>query len=320
MAMDRAWLSSELLASNWTRRLDDAEQAAILALENSSASANLVQISRSLAKQIESGFGAVLLKGFPILKDEVATARIALAFSYLLGIPVSQTRKGRLVSFIRDEGGDASSPTVRGHQTSAALPFHCDRTDLIALLCVRQAKMGGSSQVASAIAVRNILERERPDLLKELYFPFPQDRRGEEEHGQAPWIMMPILFDCEGRFVSRYIRRFIESAARFPDAPRLTVRQVEALNMVDAILARPEVAVTFDLESGDLLLINNYTVWHARTAFENSGEAQRLLLRLWISPANSRALPKAFGPLYGNVGAGAVRGGVPPPCQCNLGE
>jgi Taurine catabolism dioxygenase TauD, TfdA family len=308
------WNAKDLGNSNWTRRLPDNIVNDIKAMASGAAASEaIVNFGLSLMEEIESDADAILLKGFPIFKDEKDSAVAALKFSALLGHPVSQTKAGERVVFIRDEGGDASKATVRGHKTAAALPFHCDRTDVIALICLSPGNSGGQSQIASAIRVGEVIRHERPDLHKELYQPFPQDRRGEEQPGQKPWTMMPIFYEHNGTFVSRYIRRFIDSASRFADAPKLTDRQTEALDFLDSVLDRTDIHVAFNLEAGDYFLVNNYTVWHARSAFDQAaGEnSPRTLLRIWIAPPNSRELPDDFADLYGSVAAGAVRGGVP---------
>jgi hypothetical protein len=53
-------------------------------------------------------------------------------------------------------------------------------------------------------------------------------------------------------------------------------------------------------------------VYHARTAHEDAPgpEADRLLLRLWLAPRSSRALPPGFEVLWGTAAPGAPRGGI----------
>ena len=62
---------------------------------------------------------------------------------------------------------------------------------------------------------------------------------------------------------------------------------------------------------------NNHVVYHARTAYEDDDAANsdRLLMRLWLSMPNSRALPEGHEVLWGNIEAGAPRGGVREPVQ-----
>jgi alpha-ketoglutarate-dependent taurine dioxygenase len=173
---------------------------------------------------------------------------------------------------------------------------------------------GGRSLLVSAVAVHDMIAEESPELLQELYRPFVQDRRGEEAQGEHSWFTMPIFELIDGRFVSRYIRRFIESASRFPDAPRLTQEQLAALEAIDRVLSYPGVALELDFRPGDLQLLNNATIWHSRTSYQDSADPtqKRLLIRLWISPPNSRKLGNSFLTLYGDVRAGAVRGGIRP--------
>ena len=46
---------------------------------------------------------------------------------------------------------------------------------------------------------------------------------------------------------------------------------------------RPEVHLDMQLASGDLQLVSNYTVVHARTAYVDDPASPRHLLRLWLS-------------------------------------
>jgi hypothetical protein len=58
--------------------------------------------------------------------------------------------------------------------------------------------------------------------------------------------------------------------------------------------------------------VNNHVIYHARTAFEDDAaqRADRLLLRLWLSMPNSRALPAGHEILWRAIEAGAPRGGI----------
>jgi hypothetical protein len=116
---------------------------------------------------------------------------------------------------------------------------------------------------------------------------------------------------------ARYIRGYIESAQRFADVPRLTAKQIEALDLFDAIAARPGMAISFQMEPGDLQIANNYCVLHARTHFEDYEDfaQRRHLLRLWLAAPNSRELPPCFLQRFGSCEGGVMRGGIPPSAQ-----
>ena len=67
-------------------------------------------------------------------------------------------------------------------------------------------------------------------------------------------------------------------------------------------------------QPGDIQLVNNHTILHARTSFEDFPEddRKRHLLRMWLSVPNSRELSPAFAHhLPRHLSAGAVRGGYP---------
>ena len=64
--------------------------------------------------------------------------------------------------------------------------------------------------------------------------------------------------------------------------------------------------------TGDIQLLNNHVIYHGRTAYRDDvpNGRDRLLLRLWLAPANSRALPDGFDRYWGSIAPGKLRGGV----------
>jgi Taurine catabolism dioxygenase TauD, TfdA family len=95
----------------------------------------------------------------------------------------------------------------------------------------------------------------------------------------------------------------VEAAEKLPGIPRLTAAQDEALDLHAEVCE--ELAFTMELQPGDLQLLNNHVVYHGRTAYEDADGPDRdqLLLRLWISPPNSRALPPGLRDALGHDGA-----------------
>lgn len=276
------------------------------------------QVLRVMLEELEQGRGFFLMRGFPIGRfTEQEAETIFWGLGQHLGIPLSQNAEGHLLGHVRNLGLDINKTNVRAYQTTAELIFHNDQSDVIFLMCLKAAKSGGLSRLVSVTGVQNEIQRRRPDLLEELYRPFYIDRRGErgrEDEDDQPYYAIPALSYHEGLVSARYIRGYIESAQRFPEVPRLTARQVEALNLFDEIANEEGVALSFHMEPGDFQLANNYCVLHARTDFEDYDELdkRRHLLRLWLSTPNSRELPKCFEKRYGTCKGGEVRGGIPP--------
>jgi hypothetical protein len=234
------------------------------------------------------------------------------------GIPVSQNARGHLLGHVRDEGREISDPYARAYQTNQRMDFHTDMLpiDVLGLFCLRKAKSGGASKLTSALTIHNVLREERPDLLDALYGMFHLDWRGEEPAGENPWFSIPMLSECRGRITARICSLvYYESAARFGEQYRLTPLQLEALVAVQEIANRPELMLTMDFQEGDIQLINNHTMMHAREAYEDypEPERQRHLLRMWVavSDAKRRPLADALTDRYRWV----QRGGIPAKTQ-----
>lgn len=97
----------------------------------------------------------------------------------------------------------------------------------------------------------------------------------------------------------------------FPEVPRLTLAQVEALDYFDAVLARPEVCCRMNLEADDVQLSNNHSILHSRTDYIDHEEPdrKRRLLRLWQALPDAQPLPASWKSACKDVDARAVRGG-----------
>ena len=77
--------------------------------------------------------------------------------------------------------------------------------------------------------------------------------------------------------------------------PALKSEQVEALDLMEEVC--DELALSFHLAPGEIVVANNYDVLHARAAFQDQATepvANRHMLRLWFSLPNGRALPPVF--------------------------
>jgi hypothetical protein len=252
----------------------------------------------------------VNIRGLPTNVPAPVLRAVLWGIGRHLGMPVSQSKFGELLGEVTDTGEKLGAPGSRGYRTGGPLRFHTDRCDVVALLCVRQSASGGDSRIVSTPAIHNAMLERRPDLLELLFEPWYHSRQQEQVAGELPWYVNPIFALHQGRFTSQYSRSFVESAQRFPEVPRLTAAQSEALDML-AMLAQ-ELALQTRMEPGDIQLLNNHVTYHARTGLVDHAEPalKRLVYRLWLSMPNSRALPEDFAELWGPTAAGAVRGGV----------
>ncbi len=272
-----------------------------------------------LTDELEHGKGFMVLSGLSI--DQFSQQDCETLFwgiGLYLGQAVPINANGDLVGHVRDLGLDIQNPNVRNYQTTEELKLHNDTCDILALMCLRNAKSGGDSAIASATAIHNEILERRPDLLEELYKPMAIDRRGEKgwpEEGNSPWFALPVFSFYENLITARYtVHEYYFESQKFDDAPKLTAKQEEALEYLRATARDPRFHFEFRLQPGDIQLLNNYCTLHARTHFEDfpEPEKKRHLLRLWLSTKNSRPLHPIFSKRYRSAEAGALRGGIAP--------
>jgi hypothetical protein len=281
-----------------------------------------------IRNELEHGCGLMKLRGLsPERYDEDQLRKLYFGLGSNIGTPVYQNRHGELMRLIRDEGADVGKqygqiervrmadgkPFLSSYArtlTNGALRFHTDRTDVVGLLCVRQALSGGVSTICSSVAVMNEMLRRRPDLARLLFEPYYRSRHGEESETAEDVYALPVFGVRDGRFTSHFSLTYIEAAQTVEGVPKLTKAQKEALDLLLALAK--ELAFEMSLEPGDIQFINSHVTYHGRTPFEDDKAAgrDRLLMRLWLSMPNSRALPHDHEVLWRNVDAGAVRGGI----------
>jgi hypothetical protein len=150
--------------------------------------------------------------------------------------------------------------------------------------------------------VHDEIRRRAPHLLEPLYRGFHYHRLGEEGPDEAPVTphRVPVFAQRggsgdRGQISVRYLRSGIVGGHRAAGI-ELTPLELEAMDLFDAIARAPENRLAFHLERGDMVVLNNYTVMHARTGFTNfpEPERKRLLVRLWLDQAGFRDVPEEF--------------------------
>jgi hypothetical protein len=233
-----------------------------------------------------NGRGVVLIRGIPVEKYGKARASsIYWGIGTHVGHPWPQNAKGHLLGDVTDQGKRVDDPTSRGNEIGGVpFPFHSDGSDLVGLFCLDAGAGGGESLVANALAIHNELVRTEPELAAELYGPFPYDTRGEQAPGARGWYEMPVFARRRDRLFVRYIRPYIEASRRHEDAPRVSAAGRAAMDRVDALCADPQFHASMLMQPGDIQLVNNYHVLHARKGYVDDRESGRIrhLKRLWL--------------------------------------
>lgn len=310
---ERAWRGPAMAArSDWVHpldaediaELDGAVARAIAAggdlVAMTAADVPLPRLAPRLAairRALLHGRGVALLRGWPSAQRTLRQSATAFrGIGAHLGEAVSQNGKGHVLGHVANLGADYADPTTRGYQTAAELRFHTDAGDAVGLLCIRGARSGGLSRIASSTTVWNEMVRRRPDLARVLLEPFFFSRWGEVGSGQKPWFPMPLFQPCGGRMIAFFVMSAIEKAQAFPDVPRLTDAQREALSTVNELAGERAIRLDMDFRPGDMQFLCNHSVLHSRTAYEDWPEVERRrhLLRLWVSSAEGPLLPESF--------------------------
>lgn len=241
---------------------------------------------RSWARELGDGRGVVLLRGLPVARwGDTRSAVVYWGLGLHLGRPGAQNAQGDLLGHVVDTGEDAADPFVRRYRTAGHIAFHCDLADAVGLLCLRTARRGGASRIASSVAVYDELLARRPDLVPRLYEPMRLDRRGEHGADGPGWVAIPPCRWAAGRLRTFYHSDYFRSVVRHPDVPPFTDAERTLLDLYEAIADSPEFRFDMQFAPGDVQLISNHVVLHARTAYEDAPEAgaKRHLLRLWLS-------------------------------------
>ncbi|HEY0296292.1 MAG TPA: TauD/TfdA family dioxygenase [Bordetella sp.] len=263
---------------------------------------DLTPFLKQVSDELSKGRGAVILKTLPIDRySEDELTRMFWGMGVHLGVPAEQNTAGDRIDHVRDMPSD--NPLGRRQYSTQELVLHTDSPvgEVLALLCMQTSKSGGRSQLASALAVHNEMAARHPELLDALYVGFPYHRKGKQRAGD-PLVTpfpVPVFSKIDGLVSVRYIRDYMEKAAlnMGVDMPAVTRA---ALDKFDEISNREDMSVTFMLERGEIMLVNNLTSLHARTEYEDHDEPEkkRHLVRLWIRVPNGRPYKPEMDLMY----------------------
>lgn len=256
-----------------------------------------------------SGKGFSLIKGLP---EDWSDNQLKIAYWIIgayLGDAVSQNAQADLLGHVIDQRQENRKST-RIYQTNRAQPYHSDSCDIVGLLCLRVAKSGGASAIASSAAIHNELLKRNPDALKTLYGEFLCDRYQEIPPGKKAYYPVHIFNEVADQLICCGMDPDIRSAQRLPEVPDLSHQKLHAL---DAFQETAEMlSLKMNLARGDIQLANNHRIVHARTAFTDHADAarRRYLVRLWLSARQGPRLPEFLKERWGNIEPGSVRGGI----------
>ncbi len=246
--------------------------------------------------QVRSGCGFVVLEGLPrvdVTFDQFAA--MVWGVNGHFGFPLSQNSRGELLTDATDATAVETIP--RMHRGILELGLHTDVTAMLSLSCWNAHDSGGETVLASGVAIHNEIVRRAPHLLQVLYRGFHYHRLGEQGAHQEPVtpFRIPVFAVHNGQTSVRWARAgFIaghhELGMTFSD------QELQAIELFDEIARVPGNSVAIQLRPGDMVVVNNYVVMHARRMFEGYAESERKrrLLRVWLDARNFRSVPQEF--------------------------
>lgn len=297
-----AWRGAQMRKDrSWIVELTPA-QAADLERE-SIAGTEVAEVIDAAREEVLRGRGFVLLRGLPVQGRSMEAIRAMYwRLGERLGTAVVQNLDGDLIAEIRDRGQDVNALNVKPSNTNAEQRPHTDPGDVVTLLCVQKARSGGLSRIASTMAIYNEVLDKHPEYLEWLYRGYFHDLRGdaspEAPYGCTP-RPIPVYRWFNGQLSCVFNASTIKDAQRrmgslVPDA------EMEAIDYMVALARSDEFRLDMDFRPGDLQLVNNYTVMHWRTEFQDAAEPEkkRLLLRLWVTAPDARSLDPEMGAGY----------------------
>ena len=257
-------------------------------LEHVSGMTRLAELAQKTRAEVYHGSGVVRVSAPPesTMSDDLLR-RYYLAFGVHLGEPLGNY--GRLYE-VKDRGGDYTKKAIPVSQTKAATGLHTDSSavnvlpDLVGLICIRPAPVGGASRIACALLAHEKLSRDFPELCRILEEPHYRDivTPGADQ-SQRLRNRFPVfeVTDTTKGPVCRYMRFWIEKGYEKAEIEPHSQLQ-NALDQLDSTLEEPDSVATFTLQRGEMLWVHNTTTLHDRTAYEDDPNAPRLLLRQWV--------------------------------------
>ena len=242
--------------------------------------------------QLLHGYGVVLIRGLsPQL--ESTFRRLYLDLGRCLGVP--DTTYGELYD-VTDRGLCHRSMAIPVSQTRASTSMHTDSSCLethprwVGLACVRQAPVGGGSRLASALAVHEHLQAVDPASLLRLKRWFYRDVVTPGVANPRALIannQFPVFSDAADGPTLRYMRYWIEKGHERLGLP-LADADRRAFDALDAALNHPRFCHSFQLQEGDILMVDNHKLVHDREAYEDTPLRPRHLIRLWLNEGGWR--------------------------------
>ena len=231
-----------------------------------------------------NGFFIVDGRSYPSI-DPDQRIRLTERLVPCLGTPIvhhSKHLKQDMVTNVKDAGVRFTSSKDQNFSSSNQEAVeHTESTELpnpigaFLLHCVNPACRGGANRFVNAYTLLDRLAAIDPGHVKALERPFWFDT-GRGERVEAPIVS----HDDNGDLDFRWMWAFLENGR--PLTKHWDGRVQEAINTTKRLMKTLRIVV--NLNRGDIIVVNNKMILHARDGFENHPDKPpRWLLRSWLA-------------------------------------
>ena len=245
---------------------------------------------QAMQEEISTGRGFVVIRGLSVEHyslEELHT--LYWGFGAHFGIGMVQSFLGDRIGDIRDVSDEEPDPRKRrGYHSGGFQPVHTDSCDIVSMLSIRMAKLGGASTLASAHTVHNMMLDTCPGLLDAFYDGFylrttDSDAAAAGRPALSPHRVPPYKY-VDGQLNCSFVRGYVERAVTAGDV-KLSATERAAVEVFTAFSNHPDICLDMLLQPGDMQFVNNRTMLHGRAHFEDYPEKalRRHLLRLWLT-------------------------------------
>ena len=154
------------------------------------------------------------------------------------------------------------------------------------VVCIIEAMTGRLAKLASSIQAYNELLNRRPDLVEVMSQPYCWTKHAETNTGELSYYESPVFNLLHDTLSIAFGPKHMKKGHSLDQAPDMTSKQAEGISVLEGIAE--EIHAKMEFKRGDIQFVNNYTILHTRTAFEDwpEPERKRTLWRLWLSLDN----------------------------------
>jgi gamma-butyrobetaine dioxygenase len=261
----RAYDSGYSRAPGWTNsdvtRWDSRLQSAVPSADYEKAASDRRELGRWLAATRRYGFA--VMTGVPAMSGSLC--KVVELFGF-----VRETNYGRWFEVRAEVNPNNLAYTNLGLQAHTDNPYRDPVPTLQLLACIENTVEGGDSIVVDGFKIAERLQREDPqgfDLLSRHCARFEYaGSKGIRLRAKRPIIEL----GPDGELIA--VRFNNRSAAAFSDIPYADMEDFyRAYRRFAALIEDPSMEVRFKLKPGELFIVDNTRVLHARKAFSGSG-------------------------------------------------